>query len=35
MFFKVHEEAELPSVTFQDLEDVLVSVRPSSRDIVI
>ena len=35
MFFKVHEDAELPGVTFQDLEDVLVSVRASSRDIVI
>ena len=35
MFFKVHEEAELPGVTFQDLEDILVSVRASSWDIVI
>ena len=35
MFFKVHEEAELPGVTSQDLEDILVSVRASSRSTFV
>ena len=35
MFCKAHEEAELSGVTFQDLEDILVSVRASSWDIVL
>ena len=34
MFCKVHEEAGLQGVTSQVFEDVLVSVRASSRDTV-